>query len=237
MYYKVLSSLLFLLLLSACDPNHRAEFDRIARSDIQGYEEFIRKYPKSSLVPDARERITVALNEKRQREEAARKEELRRQQEERERELQRQFENRYGNNSLNNGAESYAPWYGSNAYYDNRTPHSEIVVKAPSDSDVIVIVRYNNANGSVAGHVYIKAGYSAKIYLKNGYNYQTFFYYGKGWYPEKQMKGVQGGFIKNEAFSKDDTPRYMSNNILTYELTLQQYGNFRTSASSEGEIF
>ena len=125
-----------------------------------------------------------------------------------------------------------------NQYYDDYTPHSEIVVKAPYNSDVIAIVRYNNMNGSVAGHRYIKAGNSSKIYLKNGYNYQTFFYYGKGWYPDKQMNGkVRGGFLKGEAFSKDGSPSYMENQILTYELTLQEHGNFQTSSSSEGEMF
>ena len=237
MNYRVLSSLLFLLLFVACDPNHRTEFDRIARSDIQGYEEFIRKYPESKLVPDARERITVALNEKRQREEAERKERLQHQLEEQKKKHQLQLEYQYGNNSLTNGSQPYASWYGSNSYYDNQTPHSEITVKAPDNSDVIVIVRYNNGNGSVAGHKYVKAGHSATIYLKNGYKYQTFFYYGTGWYPEKQMKGVRGGFIKGESFTKDDTPRYLHNNALTYELTLQQHGNFQTSSSSEGEMF
>ena len=90
-------------------------------------------------------------------------------------------------------------------------------------------------NGSVAGHRYIKAGNSTKIYLKNGYNYQTFFYYGKGWYPEKQMNDkIKGGFIKGESFSKDGTPVNLDNGILTYELTLQE--NFQTTTSSEGEM-
>ena len=93
-------------------------------------------------------------------------------------------------------------------------------------------------NGRVAGHKYIKAGNTATIYLRNGNYYQTFFYYGKGWYPDKQMNGkVRGGFLKGEAFSKDGTPSYLENQILTYELTLQANGNFQTSSSSEGEMF
>ena len=69
---------------------------------------------------------------------------------------------------------------------------------------------------------------------------QTIYLTGKagtGWYPEKQMKGVRGGFIKGESFTKDDTPLYLHNNALTYELTLQRHGNFQTSSSSEGEMF
>lgn len=216
-----------IFLLVSCDTNHKTEFYRIQRDDIQGYEEFIRKYPSSTFVQDARERIETAKEEQRLREERERLEAE-----------ARRLESQYGNNSLSNGSQPYSRWYGKNQYYDDYTPHSEIVVKAPYNSDVIAIVRYNNMNGSVAGHRYIKAGNSSKIYLKNGYNYQTFFYYGKGWYPDKQMNGkVCGGFLKGEAFSKDGSPSYMENQILTYELTLQEHGNFQTSSSSEGEMF
>ncbi len=215
------------LLLIACDTNHKSEFYRIQRDDIQGYEEFIKKYPSSTFVSDARERIETAKEEKRQKEE----------QERREAEARR-LESQYGNNSLSNGSQPYSRWYGANQYYDDYTAHSEIRVKAPYNSDVIAIVRYNNMNGSVAGHKYIKAGNSATIYLRNGSYYQTFFYYGMGWYPDKQMNGkVRGGFLKNEAFSKDGSPSYLENQILSYELTLQQNGNFQTSSSSEGEMF
>lgn len=215
------------LLLVSCDINHKSEFYRIQRDDIQGYEDFIRKYPSSTLVPDARERIETAKEEQRLREEQERLEAD-----------ARRLESLYENNSLSNGSQPYSRWYGKNQYYDDYTPHSEIVVKAPYNSDVIAIVRYNNMNGSVAGHRYIKAGNSVKIYLKNGHNYQTFFYYGKGWYPDKPMNGkVRGGFLKNEAFSKDGSPSYLENQILSYELTLQENGNFQTSSSNEGEMF
>lgn len=103
---------------------------------------------------------------------------------------------------------------------------------------MIVFVRYNNHNGRVAGHKYIKAGYSSTIYLANGYNYQTFFYYGNGWNPEKVMRnGLKGGFVKDEAFSKDGSSSYLKDNILTYTLVTQSGGNFSTSRSDEGEIF
>lgn len=76
------------------------------------------------------------------------------------------------------------------------------------------------------------------INLQNGYRHQTFFYYGNGWYPQKEMKnGIRGGFIKDEAFSKDGSAEHLSNNILTYKLVLQQSGNFSTSRSNENEIF
>ena len=225
--FRLLAYSLLLATLLSCDTDHKSEFYRIQRDDIQGYEQFIQKYPSSSFVRDARERIETAKEEKRLKEERERKEAE-----------ARRLESQYGNNSLSNGAQPYSRWYGSNQYYDDYTAHSEIRVKAPYNSDVIAIVRYNNMNGSVAGHKYIKAGNTATIYLRNGNYYQTFFYYGKGWYPDKQMNGkVRGGFIKNEAFSKDGSSSYLENQILSYELTLQEHGNFQTSTSSEGEMF
>ena len=213
--------------LTGCDPNHQNEFYRISRNDIEGYEAFVAKYPSSNRVKDARERIETEKENRRLQEEI-----------ERLAEEQRRLESRYGNNSLSNGSAPYSSWYGSNAYYDDYTEHSEIRVKAPYNSDVIAIVRYNNSNGNVAAHKYIKAGNSVTLYLKNGYNYQTFFYYGNGWYPQKEMpNGLRGGFIKGESFSKDGSASYLNNQILSYELTLQANGNFQTSGSSIGEIF
>ena len=213
--------------IAACDTNHSSEFNSIHRDDISGYESFISKYPSSSHVQDARERINAAIERKREAEEQARISA------ERDR-----LENQYGNNSLANGAQPYSKWYGNNLYFDDYTPHSEIRVKAPYNSDVIVIVRYNNQNGNVAGHRYIKAGNTVTIYLINNRTYQTFFYYGKGWYPNKDMNGqVKGGFIKNELFSKDGNSVVLENEILTYELVFQENGNFQTKSSSEEEMF
>lgn len=225
---KHIANIIVIILLFGCnssnrDKDHTEEFNQIDRYDIAAYEEFIEQYPNSSHVSDAKERIDVAKQ-------AAERERLA--------EEQRTLETLYGSNSLNNGDAPYEQWYGSNKYYSDNTPHSEISVKAPYNSDVIVIVRYNNHNGEVAGHKYVKAGCTATIYLKNAQNYQTFFYYGTGWHPDKVMKnGVRGGFIKNEAFSKDGAPVYLYNNALTYELTLTSYGNFNTSGSNENEIF
>lgn len=252
-----------LVIITSCDPNHTNEFNKIARSDTAGYEQFISKYPNSTLVKDAKERIEVNVFNSIERTDITgyerfiakypnstlvrdakeiievEKENRRIQEEIRlEQERQRRIENMYGHNSLSNGSAPYSQWYGLNLYFDDYTPHSEIRVSAPTNSDVIAIVRYNNGNGNVAGHKYIKAGHSVTIYLRNGYNYQTFFYYGNGWYPQKEMNGnVKGGFLKNEAFSKDGSSSYLSNNILEYSLTLQQHGNFSTSGSSATEMF
>lgn len=241
----IASATLLCVVLISCDSNHQSEFYRIQRDDITGYQEFIRKYPKSAYVKDAKERIETATEEIRMKEEQERRDaELRQLEEKRMKEEQerkdaelRRIESQWGNNSLSNGAAPYSRWYGNNLYFDDYTPHSEIQVTAPYNSDVIAIVRYNNMNGRVAGHRYIKAGMTSKIYLSNGYNYQTFFYYGKGWYPNKEMKNVKGGFVKGESYSKDGAPTYLQDNILSYELTLQEYGNFQTASSNEGEMF
>lgn len=238
---------LSMLTLTSCDKNHTAEYERIDRSDIEGYEAFVREYPSSIHVSDAQERIQVAKEEirlreeeeRRQREEETRiREEAERRQREEE-EQRKQLYSTYGSNSLYNGSQPYESFYGKNHHYSSGEPHAEVRVKAAYDSDVIVIIRYDNQNGRVAGHTYVRAGQTATIQLPGGHRYQTFFYYGRGWYPDKPMKnGVKGGFLKDEAYSKDGSPTLLQDNeSLSFELTPVQNGNFSTSQSSEGEIF
>lgn len=223
---------LSMLTLTSCDKNHTAEYERINRSDIEGYETFVREYPSSIHVSDAQERIQVAKKEIRLREEAERRQ--------REEEEQReQLYSAYGSNSLYNGSQPYKSFYGKNHRYSSGEPHAEVRVKAAHDSDVIVIIRYDNQNGQVAGHTYVRAGQTATIQLPGGHRYQTFFYYGRGWYPDKPMKnGVKGGFLEDEIYSKDGSPALLQDNeVLSFELIPVQNGNFSTSQSNEGEIF
>lgn len=236
-----------MLTLTSCDKNHTAEYERIDRSDIEGYEAFVREYPSSIHVSDAQERIQVAKKEIRLREEEKRRqreeeERIREEAERRQREEEQQREqlySTYGSNSLYNGSQPYESFYGKNHHYSSNEPHAEVRVKAAYDSDVIVIIRYDNQNGRVAGHTYVRAGQTATIQLPGGHHYQTFFYYGRGWYPDKPMKnGVKGGFLEDEAYSKDgSTTLLQDNEILTFELTPVQNGNFSTSQSNESEIF
>lgn len=223
---------LSMLTLTSCDKNHTAEYECIDRSDIEGYEAFVREYPSSIHVSDAQERIQVAKEEIRIREE----EERRQREEEQQRE---QLYNTYGSNSLYNGSQPYEIFYGKNHHYSSGEPHAEVRVKAAYDSDVIVIIRYNNQNGRVAGHTYVRAGQTATIQLPGGHRYQTFFYYGRGWYPDKPMKnGIKGGFLEDETYSKDgSTALLQDNEILSFELTPILDGNFSTSQSNESEIF
>ena len=114
---KITLIVVFALFIS-CDNNHKTEFYRIQRDDIAGYQDFIRKYPKSIYIKDAKERIEAAKEAIRQREEKERKEaELRR------------LEELYGNNQLPNGAQPYSKWYGKNSFYDEYTPHLKLGLK------------------------------------------------------------------------------------------------------------
>lgn len=141
---------------------------------------------------------------------------------------------RFINNSLQNGATPYSYCYGNNRRCSD-WGCSEIKVRASNNSDVLVTIKKDN---EVVRHAFIKAGNSYTFELPNG-TYQPFFYYGKGWNPEKLMKqtscgDLKGGFIQNEDFGKD-SPQTLSNGILEYELILQQSGNFSTRPSNVNE--
>lgn len=141
----------------------------------------------------------------------------------------------YLNNSLTTGAMPYSAVYGKN-YRCPYTQCSGIKVTAPQESDIVVIIKRNNLNGKVIAHGYIKAGGSYQFDIPDG-TYQTFFYYGEGWNPNKVMKGgVKGGFVKDEIFSKDN-PQEINSGVLSYVLQLQRNGNFQTKGSSPDETF
>ena len=191
-------------------------------------------------------RIELAEQERKQAEELAALKEKQRIERERELEEQRIKEeeereakalrDKYINNSLYTGATPYAYCYGGNKSC-SEYGCSEIKVKTPYNSDVMVTIK---RGGVVYSHAYIKAGSQYTFELPNG-KYQPFFYYGKGWNPNKEMAKtdcgtLKGGFIEDESFGKDD-PQTLSNSILTYELILQKGGNFSTRPSNPEEAF
>lgn len=141
----------------------------------------------------------------------------------------------YLNNSLRTGATPYTKYYGENykcPYYQC----SGINVTAPRESDIVVIIKRNNKDGKVIQHGYIRAGESFQFDIPDG-TFQTFFYYGEGWNPNKEMaNGIKGGFVKDEIFSKDE-PQYISSAVLSYVLQLQHNGNFQTKGSNKREMF
>ncbi len=137
---------------------------------------------------------------------------------------------KYINNSLPTGDTPYAEYYGSNkeCKYDDC---SQIKV-VTSDSDVLVTIKKDE---KVVSHAYIGKNDDYTFSVPNG-RYQVFFYYGRGWDPEKPMKNgeMKGGFIDDEDFQKD-APQSLYNNILEYQLILQQNGNFKTRSSEASE--
>ena len=144
-------------------------------------------------------------------------------------------EKMYLDNSLSTGTMPYTQFYGKN-YKCPYDQCSGIRVTAPGESDIVVIIKQNNQNGKVVAHGYIKAGGTFQFDIPDG-TYQTFFYYGEGWNPTKDMgNGIKGGFVKGEIFSKDN-PQEIYSGILTYVLQLQRDGNFQTRSSRRSEIF
>ena len=141
----------------------------------------------------------------------------------------------YENNSLSTGSAPYTAYYGKN-YKCPYEQCSGIKVTAPGESDIVVIIKRDNTNGKVVSHGYIRAGATLFFPIPDG-TYQTFFYYGEGWNPNKDMdNGIKGGFVKNEIFSKDN-PQDIYSGILTYVLQLQRDGNFLTEGSNKSECF
>lgn len=138
-------------------------------------------------------------------------------------------------NSLFTGEQPYVEYYGEN-YVCSQQQCSAIEVTAPVNSDIVVIIKRNNDNGSVMSHAYIEAGDKYTFDLPNGM-FQPFFYYGEGWNPDKEMgNGVKGGFVKNESFSKD-SPQRIDDCVLSYVLQLRKDGNFQTKRSNRDEMF
>jgi len=192
---------------------------------------------KDRLQKEEQERIELVIEQKEDDLRRAKQEEQDRIKREAQLEKERQEKaiyDKYINNSLRNGSTPYSYCYGGNKRCSNYGC-SEIKVKTPYNSDVLVTIK---KSGVVVRHAYIKAGSSYTFEIPNG-TYQPFFYYGKGWNPEKFMKKttcgeIKGGFIDDEQFGKD-TPQSLSNNILQYELILKKNGNFSTKPSNQNE--
>ena len=136
------------------------------------------------------------------------------------------------------GSQLYSDCFGLNAYCSG-TGCSQVKVKGPVDSDVLVTIKSKDFNDIVFSHAYIRSNKTYTFDLDNG-TYQVFFYYGKDWDYRKIIEGtfcdLKGGFSSSEVFGKD-SPQYLYNNILTYELILQRNGNFITKSSNPKEVF
>ena len=211
--------LLALLFLLSCESD-QAKIERLAKEEQMQIESQKQKLANERAKARRLESERIE-NQKHEKEALEREEEKKREQE---------VYNRYINNSLSTGATPYAEFYGGNSScFDNGC--SQIKVST-SNSDVLVTIKRNDR---VVSHAFINASDSYTFSFPNG-TYQPFFYYGKGWNPDKEMKNgeLRGGFISNENFGKDE-PQSLHNNILQYELILQENGNFSTRPSNPDE--
>ena len=193
---------------------------------ISAFQKYLNDFPKGAHVKDARQQIAVLKKAEEDAKEAQRKAEEAK---------------KYANNYLSTGSQPYANVYGRNSYSGD----CAITVKAGSSTDVVVIIKRNNSNGRVAGHAYIRKGSSYTINLDPG-TYQTFFYYGNGWNPNRKLSnGLTGGFTSNEQYGKDNpvtlSYRYSDDYIyydhIEYSLQSVVGGNFRMSGSNAGDVF
>lgn len=218
----------FLTLFSCESESERAE--RLARVEQQRIELEAKIKAEADALAFKEEQERIELEKREEAERVVREARLKK-----EREAKAIYD-RYINNTLSTGETPYAYCFGSNNSCSDYGC-SQIKVKTPSNSDVLVTIkRYDE----VYRHAYIEAGSNYTFNFPNG-TYQTFFYYGKGWNPNKFMKEVdcgelKGGFIENEHFGKD-SPQMLSDNILEYQLILQQNGNFSTKPSNSDEAF
>lgn len=221
--------LLIIALTTSCETtkerSERIELDRINRLEQEQIQIELAKEKDFKL---EQERIKQEIIEK----EAAKEIKIQLKKEKNEKAIH----DKYINNSLSTGSTPYSYCFGKN-YTCSDYGCSQIKVKTPYNSDVLVTIK---KNGKVYRHAYINSGSNFTFEFPNG-TYQVFFYYGKGWNPNKFMKNtscgiLNGGFISNELFGKD-TPQILNNSVLSYELILQQNGNFSTKPSNANEAF
>ncbi len=143
---------------------------------------------------------------------------------------------KFKSNSLSTGSEPYYYLFGNNLDCSD-LDCSIIKIETDENSDVIVSIKKQD---NVIAHAYIRANDYYSFNLPNGV-YQIFFYYGKGWDPNKTNivndNKLIGGFLDAESFGKDENVIFLEDNILTYKLYSQVGGNFNTTESNINEAF
>jgi hypothetical protein len=220
---KLLTIFFIVGLLTSCESEQaRKEREALEEKERIEYEQKQREEEKAEAIHLEKARIEQAKQVETERiEREAQLEKERKEQE---------IYDKYISNSLQTGSTPYSKYYGGNSSCSDYGC-SQIKVRT-SNSDVLVTIKKSD---KVVRHAFIQAGDSYTFSFPNG-TYQAFFYYGKGWSPIKGMKNgeMNGGFISNEEFGKDE-PQSLYNNILEYELILQQNGNFSTRPSNSEE--
>lgn len=134
----------------------------------------------------------------------------------------------YINNSLTTGSKPYTSYFGRAKTGDNY-----IDIKTTEGADYIVIVK-RHSNGKYINHVYIRGGEKARMYIPDG-TYDTYFYSGKGWNPEKAVGNLTGGFVSGESMQKDD-PQKIVSAYLEYTLYPVVNGNLRLNEADINDV-
>ena len=158
------------------------------------------------LEKEEKERKEKEEKERKEKEEKERKEKEEKERKEKEEKERKEKEiyDKYINNRLSTGSQPYSYCFGKNPKCyppEGYLECSGITVRSSTKSDIIVSIKKRNSD-EVYKHAYIRAGESFTFNLPNG-TYQPYFYYGKGWYPNKFMKNtdcgtLNGGFISQE---------------------------------------
>ena len=123
-------------------------------------------------------------------------------------------EKMYLDNSLSTGTMPYSQYYGKN-YECPYDQCSGINVTAPVGSDIVVIIKRGNQSGKVVAHGYIRSGASFQFDIPDG-TYQTFFYYGRGWNPNKNMKGGIKGLSRMKYSRKTTHKKSIAESCLMF---------------------
>jgi hypothetical protein len=223
----IFATILLSIMIISCESEEERQ-KRIAREDQQRIELEERRKVEEAERAYKLEQDRIEQEKREEAERIEREARLEREKQE------KAIYDKYINNSLWTGATPYDYCYGKNKACKD-WGCSEIRVKTPYNSDVLITIKRDD---KVVRHAYIKKGSSYTFEVPDG-SYQPFFYYGKGWNPEKEMKQtscgiLKGGFIDDEHFGKDSYQN-LSNSILEYELILQQSGNFSTRPSNANE--
>ena len=233
--FKIVYIILLAFLVCSCESKEE-RLDRIKEEiELQKAEALLLKEKETLELRRKESEDRIAREEKERSEKEHQAAESLRRAEARERKRKQDELDRWKNNSLSTGATPWSDCYGSTNSCSFGC--SQISVKTPRNSDVIVTLKQF---GEVIRHAYINENSTYMFEIPNG-TYQPFFYYGKGWNPNKTKKSgacgsLNGAFISGEDISKDK-PQTLSQNILSYELILQENGNLQTKPSNEEEAF
>jgi len=110
---------------------------------------------------------------------------------------------------------------------------SKIEVKVPSGQDYLIVIK--DRNDRTVNHGYVRAGSTGSFDIDNG-SYKTYFITGIGWNAAKpvpcQSCGELYGYFNSSVNVTKSDLEYLSNNILTYTMTLTQFGNFDPKGSN-----